>query len=219
MALPRPRPGLHQPGAFGDFLEKLLFQPEEVEFLARDAGGFRFHARSARILRKRPQRRAGQLHPAGLVGHLQPGQHPESLRIALVTLDVGGFVVIHHIAHRLRDRRMGEPVTDRLLSGVAERRIADVVRERGGGDRRADVARLPSGGVELPADEDSDRGSERTADRTGFQTVGEAGPHIIGLGQREHLSFVLQPAERAGKDDPVEVALERRPVLRNHTRL
>ena len=219
MALPRPGAGRNHSGMLGDLGEELLLLAEEVELLARHAGGFHLDPRRARILREGRERGAGELHSPLLIGHFEAGQHPEPLRVAFVTLDVGGLVLIHHIAHGAGDRGMGEPVPDRLLARVSERRIADVVGEGGGGDGGADVARLRSGGVEILADLHPDRGAERTADRTGFQTVGEPGADVVGLDQREHLGLILQPPERSRKDDPVEIALKRRTVLRDHAGL
>ena len=150
---------------------------------------------------------------AGLIRHFEPGQHPEALRIAFVELEIGGFVVIHDVAHRLPDRRMGEPVADRLLSRMSERGVADVVRKCGGRNGCADVARLRIAHIELPAQVDADRAAERTRDRTGFEAVGQPGADIVGLGERKHLGLILKPPERTRKNNPVEVALKRRPRL------
>ena len=178
---------------------------EKVEFLVIGAARIRIFGGGG-------QRRAGQLHAAVIIRHLQAGQHPETLRIALITPEIGAFVLGHGLLQRGGDGGMGEPVTDRLFAGMTERRIADVMAERGGGADGADIARLQRRQIAVAADEDAGPGAERPADRSGFQAVGQTGADVIVLGQRKYLGFVLQAAERGGEDDPVEVLLERRPA-------
>ena len=83
---------------------------------------------------------------------------------------------------------------ERLLAGVAEGRVAEVVAEP---DRLGQVL------VE------AERAGDRAGDPAGLQRVGEAGPVVVALGGDEDLRLVLEAAEGLRVDDPVAVALER----------
>ena len=101
------------------------------------------------------------------------------------------LVVLEAAAAALAQRRV-----ERLLAGVAEGRVAEVVAEP---DRLGQVlvqAQRPGDGAGDPA---------------GLQRVGEAGPVVVALGGDEDLGLVLEPAEGLRVDDAVAVALERRP--------
>ena len=85
---------------------------------------------------------------------------------------------------------------ERLLADVAERRVAEVVAEP---DRLGQVLVQP------------ERAGHRARDPAGLERVGEPGPVVVALGRDEHLGLVLEAPERLRVDDPVAVALERRP--------
>ena len=89
----------------------------------------------------------------------------------------------------------------RVLAEVAERRVAEVVAERDG---------LGEGLVE------PQRPGQRPRHLGDLQRVGEPGDEVVAVGVQEDLRLVLEPAEGLGVQDPVAVALERRPerVLR-----
>ena len=99
-------------------------------------------------------------------------------------------VVLEAGAAALAQRRV-----ERLLAGVAEGRMAEVVAEP---DRLGQVL------VE------AERPGDRAGDPAGLQRVGEPGPVVVALGRDEDLRLVLEAAERLRVDDPVAVALERR---------
>ena len=84
---------------------------------------------------------------------------------------------------------------ERLLAGVAEGRVAEVVAEA---DRLGQVLVQPQ------------RARDRARDPAGLERVGEAGAVVVALGGDEDLGLVLQAPEALGVDDPVAVALERR---------
>ena len=50
---------------------------------------------------------------------------------------------------------------------------------------------------------------ERASDGACFKAVGQTGADVIGFDQREDLSLILQSPETSGKNDPVEIPLER----------
>ena len=85
---------------------------------------------------------------------------------------------------------------ERVLAGVAEGRVAEVVAEP---DRLGQVL------------VQAQRAGHRAGDPAGLERVGEPGPVVVALGGDEDLGLVLEPAEGLGVDDPVAVALERRP--------
>src|SRR5271165_1393141 len=80
-----------------------------------------------------------------------------------------------------------------FFAGVAERWMADVVHE---GQRFHQV------GVESKL-----RGN-RARDLRDFNRMGEAVAEVVGVAARENLSFRFQPAEGAGMNDAVPVALK-----------
>ena len=85
---------------------------------------------------------------------------------------------------------------ERALAGVAEGRVPEVVAEP---DRLGQVL------VE------AERAGDGAGDPAGLQRVGEAGPVVVALGGDEDLGLVLEATKGLGVDDPVAVALERRP--------
>ena len=82
----------------------------------------------------------------------------------------------------------------RLLPGVPERRVPDVV---------AEAQRLGQRLVERQVAGDG------AADLGDVEGVGEPGDVVVALGVHEDLGLVLQPAERLRVEDAVTVALER----------
>ena len=87
----------------------------------------------------------------------------------------------------------GEAAVERALAGMAERRMAEVVAERGG-----------LGQVLVEAE----RAGERAGDLGDLQRVRQAGAEMIALVEHEHLGLVGEPAERGRMDDSVAVAAE-----------
>ena len=101
-------------------------------------------------------------------------------------------------------------LADGILAGMAERRIADVVGQTGGGDDGAEIARFDIAQA-MPGDDlAADDSTQRAADATGLQAVRQAGADVIALGKRENLRLVLQPAKSRGEDNAVIVLLKSR---------
>ncbi len=88
----------------------------------------------------------------------------------------------------------GECRVQRLLAGVAERAVAEVVGERHG------LREI------LVEGERARRGAGDLGDLEG---VGQAGAEVVAFVVDEHLGLVLEAAEGGAVDDPVAVALER----------
>ena len=82
----------------------------------------------------------------------------------------------------------------RFLAGMAERRVADVVRQA---QRLGQVLVQPQ------------RAGDHPADLRHFQAVGQPDAVVIAIRRDKHLGLVAQPAERDRMDDPVTVALIR----------
>src|SRR5262249_4618532 len=96
---------------------------------------------------------------------------------------------------------MREPATGRhlgvqgLLAGMAERRVAEIVREREG---LGEVLAEPQ------------RARNRARDLRDFEAVRQARPIMVALVIDKDLRLVLEAPEGARMDDAVAVALERR---------
>ena len=91
---------------------------------------------------------------------------------------------------------LGERGVERLLAGVPERRVAGVVAEP---DRLDEIL------------VQAQRAGDDAGDPGRLERVGHPGAVVVAGGVDEDLRLALQPAERLGMDDPVAVALERRP--------
>ena len=123
---------------------------------------------------------------AHLLGEVEP------LAVALQHVDHPQRV---HVVLEAAAAALAQGRVERLLAGVAEGRVAEVVAEP---DRLGQVL------VE------AERAGDGAGDPAGLQGVGEAGAVVIALGGDEDLGLVLEPAEGLRVDDPVAVALERR---------
>src|SRR3954447_11972659 len=55
------------------------------------------------------------------------------------------------------------------------------------------------------------RSGDRAGDPAGLEGMGEAGPVVVALGGNEDLGLVLEATEGLRVDDPITIALERRP--------
>ena len=89
-----------------------------------------------------------------------------------------------------------DDVVERLLAGVTERRVPGVVAEA---DRLDEILVQPQ------------RTRDDPRDRRRLERVRHAGPVVVALRVDEDLRLALQAPERLRVDEPVAVALERRP--------
>ena len=85
----------------------------------------------------------------------------------------------------------GETFIERALAGMAERRMAEIVRKR----QRFGEIFVESQGA-----------GERTRDLRHFKRVGEPGAVVVALVEYEHLSLVLEAAKGRRMDDAIAVA-------------
>ncbi len=109
------------------------------------------------------------------VSHLDPVDRPEALRVVIETA-----VRAHQLVQR-------------VLAGMAERRMAEVVGKR---DRFGKLL------VE------AQRARDGTRDLGRLQRMGEAGAIVVALVIHEDLGFVFEPAECRRMDYPIAIALE-----------
>jgi hypothetical protein len=124
------------------------------------------------------QRLPGQVQPVeGGVAPLQHGHDPQGLRVVVEAAIIG------HAGRK------------RVLAGVAEGRVAEIVRQR---HRLGEIL------VERQ------RPRQRARHLTDLDRVGQPRAVIVSLMLHEDLRLVLEPAEGAAMDDPVAVALEGR---------
>ena len=82
---------------------------------------------------------------------------------------------------------------ERVLAGVAERRVAEIMAER---DRLGEIVVEPQ------------RPRQRAGDLRHLDRMGEAGAEMVALVMDEHLRLVGEAAEGGRMDDAVAVALE-----------
>ncbi len=128
------------------------------------------------VLDQPRQRRLGQVEPVELgVAALELGD------------DAQGVAVVVEAAV------LGHAGVERVLAGMPEGRVAEIVAER---DRFREVVVEPQGA------------GERARDLRHLDRVGEAGAEMVALVMDEHLGLVGETAEGGRMDDPVAVALE-----------
>ena len=148
-------------------------RPRSAIALDRPAGAV---GERAVVLDQAFQRLPGEIEPVEVgVAPLQRGHDVQRLRVVVEAAEAG------------------EALVERALAGVAERRMAEVVAERGG-----------LGQVLVEAE----RAGERAGDLGDFQGVGQPGAEMIALVEHEHLGLVGEPPERGGVDDAVAIAAE-----------
>ena len=135
----------------------------------------------------------------------------KALRVAFDVKQVGALRVVVEAFEDVARFRALEVVAHRLFAEVAEGRVADVVREAGGGNDVADV-----GGVDVVPRQfgiffqqpGADAAAEAAPDAGDFKRVGKTGADVVVFFQREDLGFVFHAAEGSGEDEAVAVALE-----------
>jgi len=131
---------------------------------------------------------------------------PTAQRLAMAQLagKCGAAVALELLHHAQRMPVVAESLAavlaldlvERLLARVPERRVAHVVPEPHGLDEILVQAQ---------------RSGDPARDPGRLQGVREARPEVVAAGVDEDLRLVPEPAERLRVDDPVAVALERRP--------
>ena len=123
-------------------------------------------------------------------GERRPGQ-VEAVEVGVAALERGDDA--QRVAVVVEAAVAGHAGVERVLAGVAERRVAEIVAER---DRLREVV------VELK------RAGERAGDLRHLDRVGEPGAEMIALVVDEHLGLVREAPEGGRVDDAVAVALE-----------
>ena len=119
------------------------------------------------------------------VGEVQP------VEIGVAALEFGDDA--ERVAVVVEAAVSGHAGVERVLAGVAEGRVAEIVAER---DRLGEIV------VE------TQRAGERAGDLGDLDRVGEAGAEMVALVMDEHLRLVGEAAEGGRMDDAVAVALE-----------
>ena len=132
--------------------------------------------------------RAGVLEDA--VAHL-----PRQVEAAAVSLEPFDDAQRVLVVAKATELALAQQLVERLLAGVAERRVTDVVPDR---DRLGEIL------VQTQCPGDAAR------DPCGLQRVREPGAEVVAFGVDEDLRLVAQPAKSLRVDDAVAVALERR---------
>ena len=158
---------IEQPGKVADGLRHLPFQP-----FARGVG------QRPVVLDQSLQRLPGQVQSVKLgIAAFETGNDAKRLGVVIKAAPSGHLGV------------------ERVLAGMSERRMAEIMHER---DRLGEV---------LVA---TQRPRQRPRNLRDLDRVGQPGTKMVAFMGDEHLRLVFQAAERGGMDDPVAVALERR---------
>ena len=117
----------------------------------------------------------------------------------------GGIALLQHIDDTQRLQVVLEAAVvfhafvERVLAGVAEGRMPEVVRQRNGFDQVFVEPEITRHG---------------TADLRDFDAVGQAGTKQVAFMIHENLGLVLEASKSRGMDDAIAVALELRPADR-----
>ncbi len=165
-------------------VSRARFWSREYSAIAAGSGGDPSPSERAVVLDDAFERFPGEIETVeGGVSALQAGDHAKALGVV-----VEAAVRLHQLF-------------ERVLAGVAERRMAEIV---GKGQR---LRQILVGG---------ERPANGAGDLRHFEAVGEPGAEKVALVVDEHLRLVLKPAKRGGVDDAVAIALEAgaRPALR-----
>ncbi len=165
------------------------------------------HERLDRVFRERAERRVREPQPR-IVRHLQPRDDAEALRVALEAREVLLLDLAQRRARVRGDRRFFKPHADRIFTRMTERRIAEIVRQRGRGDDRAKIRRVNFWQLAARADRGADDRGERPADARDLEAVREPRAHVVVVREREDLRLVLEPAKGGRKNDAIRIALE-----------
>ena len=122
------------------------------------------------------QRLPAEVEPVEIrIGVLEAGHEPQAVAVVVEAAGIG------------------ERLPQRILAGMAERRVAEVVGEAQGlGQVLVEAERARHGAADL-----------RDLDR-----MGQADAEMVAVGGDEHLRLVAQAAEGDRMDDAVAVALE-----------
>ena len=170
-----PGAGLHrfQSELVGDFREQIAIVPVKAKFLESDTRRWiGWQPCGAWVFGEGAQRGAGQLHPAGIVRALQSGDDAKALGVALEAQKILALRFAQLFQYRPTGGGCGEPEPDGVLTGVAERRVADVVGQTGGGHHRAEILRVDAFQIVAADHAVADHRAQRTADAGDFQAVG-----------------------------------------------
>src|SRR5579872_6304033 len=140
------------------------------------------------------------------------GQRPEGIGIPLEIKEVTLLIRAQLLFEPppLFPLQLPEEIADRVFTGMAERRIADIMGQTPGSDHRRQLVFIelpepfPAIGILVP--QRIPYGfSKRTADRRYLQAMGKPVVYKDRPRQREHLRFVLQPAECGGENDAIVI--------------
>ena len=201
MARMRPR----KPRGLAHLLEGRALGGEDAELHPRPPA-----PRSARIggfpgvFQEGGQRRDGQPHSPALAIAIGARQDAEALRIAVELREIGIEAEIAMATEEIR-----HPVGNHLLAGMAEGRVADVMRQAGGLHQIAELIRHAPDRGQHVAQLFARGETQRAADGGDFQRVHQPVADMRVGRQRVDLRLLLQAPEGAGEDDAVLIDLER----------
>src|SRR5690625_740594 len=165
-----------------------------------------------RVYYRRGKRGVCQAHSFFILVVLQRGYHPKPLGIALeqtkiIALDIAQLLKVLGAVFL-------KPVSNSLFTGMAERRVANIVRQTAGLNNIAYVRWFqPGGQIAGGLQRITHTHSQGTPYAGDFQAVSEAVVHMIVGGQRVNLCLASQATKRARENDFVVIRIKRRSAL------
>ena len=213
--LDQPRQRVTAPAAIGPRQQTTalgdLIQQHALALIAAELAARRGVLHRPRVLEQRAQRRCRQAHAAMELVVFDLGNDAKALGIAFV----GEQVLALGIAQPGQPTVItgglgGEPVTNGVLPGMPEGRVADVMPQAAGLDDDAEIRRRDPVGqllLELLADHHA----QRAADAADLQRVSQPRVDMVVVGQRVDLGLAPQATEGAREHDAVVVLVEGSP--------
>ena len=178
----------------GDAADIGHFGLVDIEFAAGAVAGA-----APRVFEQGADRCGSQAQAAAVAVALQAGDLAQAVGVAFVTLHVAAFGIAKAVK-KTGVFRLPEPASERVFAGVAEGRIAQIVRQtshlHGGAniDGLQMLRQLAGSGQHAAG-----AGAETAADAGNFDAVGQAVVGVVVFRQRMHLGFAAEPAEGVAK--------------------
>ena len=163
-----------------------------------------------RILDHGAQSRISESHATIQKMVFQLAQNAMALRIAVKIFKVGNFSVVQ-VAERCRIAVLAEPFANGGFTGVAKRRVADIVRQACGLYNRSEVVFVDILG-QILFNQVVHRNGKASAHTRNFDTVRKAAMHVVVHRERMHLSLTAKAPKCRRKNNAVIIAVKIRTV-------
>src|SRR5699024_12468636 len=147
------------------------------------------------VLQQRAQSRRREAHAIAKLVVFDLGNDTKALSITFISQQVGTLTLGESIEQSAAVCFGAlEPVPNRVLSGMTERWITDIVTETGGLYDHAQISRRDPVWQPL-AQEFTDKHAQAASHAAHLQGVGETGVDMIVISQRVHLGLAPEPTK------------------------